>query len=112
MLLERLPYLSTILRGNKARAPSASTTSTIRAIQKITAFHGTTVTGDGDGEDDLEQAPALDGEQWATDKPAEGEPRRRRVRIETKAKGEEAVAGITGIGEGTGLVLSEDDIED
>jgi cell cycle checkpoint protein len=118
MLLERLPYLTTILRGNKARAPSAATTATLRAIQKITSFHGSATAsggdGDGDGEDDLEQAPGAEGEQWATDKPGEGEPRRKRVRIEAKTKTEEAAVAEMGggLGEGASLVLSDDDIED
>ena len=119
MLLERLPYLTTILRGNKARAPPATTATTLRAIQRITSFNGTAIVSGADGEDDLEQGHGADGEQWATDTPAEGEPRRARVRIEAKAKSEGAGAGAGagvemggGIGEGASLVLSDDDIED
>jgi cell cycle checkpoint protein len=115
MLLERLPYLTTILRGNRSRVPSAATTTTLREVQKITSFHGSAMVGpgDGDGEDDLEQVPAAEGEQWATDRPGEGEPRRKRVRIEAKGTREEVTSAIGGgVGEGAGLVLSDDDIED
>jgi hypothetical protein len=57
--------------------------------------------------------PAAEGEQWATDRPGEGEPRRKRVRIEAKGTREEVTSAIGGgVGEGAGLVLSDDDIED
>ena len=111
MLLERLPYLTTILR--KSRMPSPSIASTIREIQKITTFHSTTSTkgSEEDGEDTLEQQG--DQETWATDKDTPATPRKRKgVRfVEPKQDEEEsAIAGLTA--KGASLVLEDDDIED
>ncbi|KAJ4990235.1 Rad17 cell cycle checkpoint protein [Stagonosporopsis vannaccii] len=113
MLLERLPYLTTILR--KARMPSPSTTATIREIQKITAFHGAGKdSGDAeeDGEEMMEQQGAA-REQWATDKDMPSTPRKKKgVRFveNKKAEQESAIAGLAA--KGTSLVLEDDDIED
>jgi cell cycle checkpoint protein len=113
MLLERLPYLTTILR--KSRMPSSpSTAATIREIQKITSFHSTASNRGGteeDGEDTLEQQG--DQDSWATDKDASVTPRKKKgVRfVEPKQDGEEsAIAGLTA--KGASLVLEDDDIED
>ena len=111
MLLERLPYLTTILR--KSRMPSPSIASTIREIKKITTFHSTTSTkgSEEDGEDTLEQQG--DQETWATDKDAPATPRKRKgVRfVEPKQDEEEsAIAGLSA--KGASLVLEDDDIED
>ncbi|KAF2627920.1 Rad17-domain-containing protein [Macroventuria anomochaeta] len=114
MLLERLPYLTTILR--KSRMPSPSTAATIREIQKITSFHGTGSSKGGyeeDGEDTLEQQGG-EQEQWATDKDTPATPRKKKgVRlVESKEKDEEesAIAGLSA--KGASLVLEDDDIED
>jgi len=111
MLLERLPYLTTILR--KSRMPSPSAASTIREIQKVTSFTGITASGGGEDEeeDDSQEAAPGEHEQWTTDKPAGTSPRKKRVRIAAKAEQEEsAIPGV--IEKGTSLVLSDDDIED
>ncbi|KAJ8104938.1 hypothetical protein OPT61_g10482 [Boeremia exigua] len=112
MLLERLPYLLTILR--KSRMPSPSTTATIREIQKITSFHGAASRGstEEDGEDSLEQQGG-EQEQWATDKNVPATPRKKKtVRfVEDKERDEEsAIAGLAA--KGASLVLEDDDIED
>lgn len=111
MLLERLPYLATILR--KSRMPSPSTAATIRDIQKITSFTGNSVSGDVDDEDEGDP-PELDTgehEQWSTDKPAGVSPKKRRVRIAAKMEDEEsAIPGL--VEKGASLMLSDDDIED
>ncbi|KAF1959454.1 Rad17-domain-containing protein [Byssothecium circinans] len=122
MLLERLPYLPTILRKSKPVSPA--TASTIREIQKITRFTGAVNNPTAAGDDDED---ALDGgeevaehqqeqEQWATDKPGYDTPRKpKRVRIESKKaedgglEMERAVPGLKDTGSG---VLSDDDIED
>lgn len=114
MLLERLPYLTTILR--KARMPSPTTAATIRDIQKITAFGRTSMLGvDADADDDegVEAEGGVDEqEQWTTDKPAPATPKRKGgVKFQSRDAGQEsAVPGLDDAG--LGLVLSEDDIED
>ncbi|KAF3001453.1 Cell cycle checkpoint protein rad17 [Curvularia kusanoi] len=117
MLLERLPYLPTILRKSRTQITPTSTTA-IREIQKITSFHGAAAgrsgTAEVDGEDVLEQ-PAAEQEPWATDKDTPATPhKKRRVRfvVEDKGDGEEesAIAGLAR--KGASLVLEDDDIED
>ncbi|RAQ99010.1 cell cycle checkpoint protein rad17 [Stemphylium lycopersici] len=110
MLLERLPYLTTILR--KACMPSPSTAVTVREIRKITAFTGNALSG-GDEDDDLEHdAGPGEQEQWTTDKPAPETPKKkRRVKFETKEQEpESAISGL--VDKGASLMLSDDDIED
>ncbi|USP77205.1 Cell cycle checkpoint protein RAD17 [Curvularia clavata] len=110
MLLERLPYLTTILR--KARVSSPSSAATIREIRKITAFTGSALSG-GDEEDELEdELDAGEQEQWTTDKPgAETPKKKKRAKFETKAQEpESAISGL--VDKGASLVLSDDDIED
>ncbi|KAF2797614.1 Rad17-domain-containing protein [Melanomma pulvis-pyrius CBS 109.77] len=112
MLLERLPYLPTILR--KYSMPSPSTTATIREIRKITSFTGggNMNTSLDDDQDDDEEVVG-ENEQWSTDRPGPETPKKkRRNRIEGK-KGEPDTA-LSGIVEKTAapLVLSDDDIED
>lgn len=114
MLLERLPYLTTILR--KSRMSSPSTAATIREIQKVTSFHGTGGSKGGteeDGEEILEQQGG-EQEQWATDKDMPATPRKKKgVRfVENKEREEEesAIAGLSA--KGASLVLEDDDIED
>ncbi|KAJ4288195.1 RFC checkpoint protein Rad17 [Kalmusia sp. IMI 367209] len=110
MLLERLPYLPTILRKHALPSPTAS--ATIREIRKITAFTGSSISAsaeDDDADDNDEQGET---EQWATDKPTPDTPRKKkRARIESKEKeAESAVPG--GDAAGKSLLLSDDDIED
>ena len=114
MLLERLPYLTTILR--KSRMPSPLTAATIREIQKLTSLHSAGSSrgnAGGDGEDILEQQGG-EQEQWATDKDTLATPRKKKgVRfIENKERDEEesAIAGLSA--KGASLVLEDDDIED
>ncbi|OAL07396.1 Rad17-domain-containing protein [Phaeosphaeriaceae sp. SRC1lsM3a] len=111
MLLERLPYLTTILR--KSRMPSPSAAATIRDIRKITSFTGSGISGgaEEDDDDDVHEAGTAEHEQWATDKPAGISPRKKRVRIAAKAEGEESAIPEL-VDKGASLVLSDDDIED
>jgi cell cycle checkpoint protein len=109
MLLERLPYLVSILR--KSRMPSPVTAATIRDIQKITSFFEPRGSGgtEEDDDDDAREVGAGEHEQWATDKPAGATPKKKRVRIASKVEQDEAVPGL---GDVANLVLSDDDIED
>ena len=114
MLLERLPYLTTILR--KSRMSSPTVAATIRDIQKITSFSraNTSNAGDDELEDEDELAGQRAGEQdqWATDKPAIETPKKkRRVKFETKEQDQDsALPGL--VDKSASLVLSDDDIED
>jgi cell cycle checkpoint protein len=109
MLLERLPYLTTIMR--KSRMLSPSTAATVREIQKITLFTGNALSG-ADGEDEMEDDVGTgEQEQWATDKPAVETPKRKRVKFETKEpEAESAIPGL--VDKSASLMLSDDDIED
>lgn len=112
MLLERLPYLTTILR--KSRMPSPSAAASIRDIQRITAFHGSISSSGGtedDGEEILEQQGG-EQEQWATDKDTPATPRKKKgVRsVDARDEEESAIAGLSA--KGASLVLEDDDIED
>ncbi|KAH7408414.1 Rad17 cell cycle checkpoint protein-domain-containing protein [Phaeosphaeria sp. MPI-PUGE-AT-0046c] len=111
MLLERLPYLITILR--KSRMPSPSAAATIRDIRKITSFTGSGVSGaaEEDDDDDVQDLGTVEHEQWATDKPAGVSPRKTRVRIASKTEREESAIPEL-VDKGAKLVLSDDDIED
>ncbi|KAJ4382662.1 RFC checkpoint protein Rad17 [Didymella sp. IMI 355093] len=112
MLLERLPYLTTILR--RSRMSASSMAATIRDIEKITAFHGSGTSKSGteeEGEETLEQQGG-EQEQWATDKDTPATPRKRKgVRfVESREEEESAIAGLAA--KGASLVLEDDDIED
>ncbi|KAF7567197.1 cell cycle checkpoint protein RAD17 [Pyrenophora tritici-repentis] len=111
MLLERLPYLTIILRKLRTSS-SSSTAATVREIQKITSFTGNAIQGaeeEDDGEDDV--GPG-EQDQWTTDKPGVETPRKkRRIKFETKEQEpESAISGL--VDKGASLVLSDDDIED
>lgn len=108
MLLERLPYLSVILR--KRSSASGSTSAAIRDIRKITMFTGSSLDASPE-DDDAEENEDGEQEQWATDKPTYDTPRKKRsVKINPKDDDvESAIPGDTG---GKDLVLSDDDIED
>ncbi|KAL6711888.1 RFC checkpoint protein Rad17 [Coniothyrium glycines] len=115
MLLERLPYLTTILRNTRGSATAAMT---IRDIQKITSFGSTSTMGmeeDGDedeDEDDLAQRRAGEQEQWTTDKPAAETPKKNR-RVKFGAVEQEQDSALPGlVDKSANLMLSDDDIED
>ncbi|KAF1975241.1 Rad17-domain-containing protein [Bimuria novae-zelandiae CBS 107.79] len=109
MLLERLPYLPTILR--KRTLVSSQTSATVQEIRKITAFTGSSLNVSAEDDDGDENEEAGEQEQWATDKPTPDTPRKKkRVRIETKEK--EVESAIPGEARVMNLVLSDDDIED
>jgi cell cycle checkpoint protein len=110
MLLERLPYLTTIML--QSRMPSPGTAATVRDIQKITSFTGNALSG-ADEEDEMEdEVRTGEQEQWATDKPcAETSKKKRRVKFETKEQDVESA--VPGLGDkSASLMLSDDDIED
>jgi cell cycle checkpoint protein len=112
MLLERLPYLTTILR--KSQMPSPSTAATIREIHKITSLTGGGSSGNAEDEEEdeeLQETGTAEHDQWATDKPAGVSPQKKRVRIAAKThEVESAIPGL--VDKGANLWLSEDDIED
>jgi len=107
MLLERLPYMALIAKGRK----DSSFAFAIKDMEKVTTFSGIGGSSE-DSPDDGEEADnaVATGEEWATDKPVEGQ--------SPKKKG----LMIRGHGMGSGvpimkaqeqkLVLSDDDIED
>ncbi|KAJ4372222.1 RFC checkpoint protein Rad17 [Neocucurbitaria cava] len=110
MLLERLPYLTTILR--KARMPSPSTAATIRDIRKITAFTGAMASNMNEEDDHEDDAASGEHEQWSTDKPAMESPKKRR-KIKVESKQEEMESAVPGfVDKGANLMLSDDDIEE
>ncbi|KAG9188819.1 hypothetical protein G6011_07524 [Alternaria panax] len=110
MLLERLPYMTTILR--KSHIPAPSTTITVREIRKITAFTGNALldaTEEDDADDDVRPG---EQEQWSTDKPT-GETPKRKGRVQFESKAQESETAIAGLADkGASLTLSDDDIED
>lgn len=114
MLLERLPYLPTILR--RASTSSSAHSASIREIQKITAFTGRGASASNPDDDDPpEPDDAPEHEQWATDKPGADTPRRKK-RVAFAKQGKEADMESAFPGgtrkEGMSAVLSDDDIED
>ncbi|KAH8733055.1 Rad17 cell cycle checkpoint protein-domain-containing protein [Phaeosphaeriaceae sp. PMI808] len=107
MLFERLPYLTAILRKSRTQSSHA----TIRDIQKITSFTGSSLSADTEDDEDLQETSIPEQEQWATDKPAGVSPRKKRARIAAKTEQDEsAIPGL--VLKGASLVLSDDDIED
>ena len=108
MLLERLPYLSFILR--KHSFSSTSTSSAIREIRKITTFTGSSLDISPEDEDADENEEG-EQEQWATDKPNYDTPRKKK-RVMINSKDEDADSAIPGDTGRKDLVLSDDDIED
>ncbi|KAF1999474.1 Rad17-domain-containing protein [Amniculicola lignicola CBS 123094] len=113
MLLERLPYLPIILR--RSSMPSPSTAATIRDIQRITSFTGTSLsTATEEDEDENEDIGVQEQEQWATDKPGPETPRKKRRtnKIQSKGDGLGLVLPAEGGGNEGAFLLSDDDIED
>jgi cell cycle checkpoint protein len=110
MLLERLPYMATILR--KAHRPSPSVAATVREIRKITSFTENALSGATE-EDELDDNVRLgEQEQWSTDKPTIETPKKK-TRVKFESKVQEPETAISGLAhKGASLMLSDDDIED
>jgi cell cycle checkpoint protein len=98
LLLERLPYMAHIARGNRAKSGGIR----LQDLEKVVSFKGI---GAGDeGSSDTEEEDTSAREAWATDKPSEeASPKKR-------AAGVKADSVTTGFAQK--LVLSDDDIED
>ncbi|KAH7399323.1 Rad17 cell cycle checkpoint protein-domain-containing protein [Pyrenochaeta sp. MPI-SDFR-AT-0127] len=110
MLLERLPYLATILR--KSRTSSSSTAVAIRDIQKITSFVGNSFSNSVEDDEQEEDQGSGEHEQWSTDKPTTGTPKKK-VRVKFESKEQRQESAIPGpICKDSSLVLSDDDIEE
>ncbi|KAH7163175.1 Rad17 cell cycle checkpoint protein-domain-containing protein [Dactylonectria estremocensis] len=94
MLLERLPYMTHIARGQK------TSTFRLRDLEKLVSFKG--IAAPDEESDEEEEATA--GEAWATDRPSEeASPRKKSAGIRS--------GGVSGL-LARKLVLSDDDIED
>lgn len=95
MVLERLPYMAHIARGNGKSAIR------LRDLEKVVSFKGIAVP---DEESDSDEQDPASTEAWATDKPSEeASPRKKRTGVKT--------GNMTGM-LAQKLVLSDDDIED
>lgn len=106
MLLERLPYMAIIAKGKKG----GSTPLAIKDMEKVTTFAGI-----GGPSDDMadEGEDGLVTEEWATDKPVEGEsPQKKVVGNRWARKSRQAGVGLEARFAEQKLVLSDDDIED
>ncbi|KAK2624253.1 hypothetical protein QTJ16_006203 [Diplocarpon rosae] len=102
MLLERLPYMVAIARAKKTSSSSLA----IRDMEKVTSFRGIGFPSEDDLDDTEDRGSS--GENWATDKPGEGEsPRKQGLVI----RGRGTASGLPSLQEQK-LVLSDDDIED
>ncbi|KAM9876929.1 hypothetical protein VD0002_g6122 [Verticillium dahliae] len=108
MLLERLPYMAQIARGRRGGLHSIK----LRDIEKVVSFQGIGAQRAGEDVESGDEAAEADGgpmsgEAWATDKPSEeASPRKKAARIRTVSD-----VSVSGLGV-SGLVLSDDDIED
>lgn len=109
MILERLPYMAHMMRSGRMPLHSLG----LRDMEKVVSFQGISApvdeeeAGEGAGED----AGAMAGEAWATDKPTEGEsPRKRRTAI--RSRSEQSEGSMISSLQVHKLVLSDDDIED
>jgi len=110
MLLERLPYVASILRHRL----STAIMPTLREIEKVVSF-----TGIGGPSDEFpnEDDPAPEFDQWSTDRPASQhspEDRRKTGKFIADVKQDHEATRLPGIVEKevAKLVLSDDDIED
>ncbi|KAJ3947834.1 RFC checkpoint protein Rad17 [Colletotrichum fioriniae] len=107
MLLERLPYMASIIRGRKSTLHSFK----LKDLEKVVSFQGIgPQTGDDDeaeAEDAQDNDGMMTGDAWATDKPSEeASPRKKGSAF--RHKGDGSVAGLAV----QNLVISDDDIED
>ncbi|KAK1600173.1 Rad17 cell cycle checkpoint protein [Colletotrichum navitas] len=105
MLLERLPYMASIVRGRRSTLHSFK----LRDIEKVVSFQGIgPQTGDDDEQaEDAPEDGIVAGDAWATDKPSEEASPRKRGSVIRHA-GDGSVAGLRV----QNLVISDDDIED
>ncbi|OCL01831.1 Rad17-domain-containing protein, partial [Glonium stellatum] len=110
MLLERLPYVASILRHRL----STNITPTLREIDKVISF-----TGIGGPSDEIpdEDDHVSEFDQWSTDPPASQhslEERQRSGKVVTKVRKDHEAPMLPGAVEKevAKLVLSDDDIED
>ncbi|KAK3936200.1 cell cycle checkpoint protein RAD17 [Diplogelasinospora grovesii] len=117
LLLERLPYMAHIARRRRNGFGSMR----LRDLEKIVSFSGIgpPKTDDESDSDPDDTAGIAGGESWATDKPTDESPRKRRSKglvailgRSAKLKNEETGAEETGHFPIDSLVLSDDDIED
>jgi cell cycle checkpoint protein len=107
MLIERLPYMALIAKARRVGGTSAA----IRDMEKVTTF-----TGIGGPSEDVtdEGEDGLATEEWATDKPIEGESPRKKAASNNRWKRRNGQSG-NGLDPRFAeqkLVLSDDDIED
>ena len=107
MLMERLPYMALIAKAHKG----GGTSPAIRDMEKVTTFTG--IGGPSEeATDEGEDGSTV--EEWATDKPIEGESPKKKTTGNNRWKkrnGQSANGLDTGFAEQK-LVLSDDDIED
>ncbi|KAI0021319.1 Rad17 cell cycle checkpoint protein-domain-containing protein [Xylariomycetidae sp. FL0641] len=106
LLLERLPYMAHMARGDRKPLPSSS----IRDLERIVSFSGIGAAADDDEAADDEAEDAAPAETWATDRPTE-EPvgkAKGRVGFRQHSTGATVDAALPV----QKLVLSDDDIED
>lgn len=96
LILDRLPYMANISR----RKPLPLRT---RDLEKVVSFSGLD-TGLAD-EEELEESEEVRSNEWATDRPYEGQSPKKKGGIKTRG-GDGVVGGVEK------LVLSDDDIED
>ncbi|KAI0904707.1 cell cycle checkpoint protein RAD17 [Ustulina deusta] len=105
MLLERLPYMSHIVR--RRRIPGLAVP--LREIEKVVSFSGISSAVDEDAVDLDENSGGGAEEAWATDKPTEeSSPRKKRFAIRRSSHDGGSVPSL----QVQKLVLSDDDIED
>jgi cell cycle checkpoint protein len=107
MLMERLPYMTLIAKARKG----GGTSPAIRDMEKVTTFTG--IGGSSEEvTDEGEDGPLT--EEWATDKPMEGEsPKKKAVpNNRWKKRNGQGANGLDARFAEQKLVLSDDDIED
>jgi cell cycle checkpoint protein len=106
MLLDRLPYMAIIARSRKGSSMSLST----KDIEKVTTFTGIGGPSEEITDEGEEGAAA---EEWATDKPVEGEsPQKKVVGNRWSGRSGQGRTGLESRFAEQKLVLSDDDIED
>jgi cell cycle checkpoint protein len=107
MLMERLPYMTLIAKARKG----GGTSPAVRDMEKVTTFTG--IGGSSEEvTDEGEDGPLT--EEWATDKPMEGEsPKKKAVpNNRWKKRNGQGANGLDARFAEQKLVLSDDDIED
>ncbi|KAL2352258.1 Rad17 cell cycle checkpoint protein-domain-containing protein [Cryomyces antarcticus] len=114
MLLERLPYLSSILQQKRTQSPALA--ATLRDIEKITHFTSIGTGLQDETDDHPDAGPALAGAHWATDRyntlPTKPTRRDRHSTVKAKQELEDGGSRIPVEREVERLVLVDDDIED